>query len=157
MCDDIAQTLGWSLSCHGREPCRPPHIEVRLAETDLRTYRPFLRDLRFNPPPYELESNIALITYKKKRFFVIFVIVICVLCSRSPPSSSSLPPSHLVKRRRRFQRFQHCKVSPKLPVLPTIPAGSLPSAEAGSSWDGRGQVGRTLGSPGSHRGGPTHS
>ena len=30
----------------------------------------------------------------------------------------------------RFQRFQHCKVSPKLPVLPTNPAGSLPSAEA---------------------------
>ena len=29
----------------------------------------------------------------------------------------------------RFQRFQHCKVSPKLPVLPTTPAGSLPSAE----------------------------
>ena len=37
----------------------------------------------------------------------------------------------------RFQRFQHCKVSPKLPVLPTNPAGPLPSAEAaGTGVDG---------------------
>ena len=39
----------------------------------------------------------------------------------------------------RFQRFQHCKASPKLPVLPTNPAGSLPSAEAAGTgvdrWD----------------------
>ena len=38
-----------------------------------------------------------------------------------------------------FRRFQHCKVSPKLPVLPTNLAGSLPSAEAAGTgvdrWD----------------------
>ena len=33
-------------------------------------------------------------------------------------------------RANKIQRFQHCKASPKLPVLPTNPAGSLPSAEA---------------------------
>ena len=38
-----------------------------------------------------------------------------------------------------FQRFQHCKASPKLPVLPTNPACPLPSAEAAGTgvggWD----------------------
>ena len=38
-----------------------------------------------------------------------------------------------------FQRFQHCtcKASPKLPVLPTNPAGPFPSAQAaGTGMDG---------------------
>ena len=35
-----------------------------------------------------------------------------------------------------FSGIQHCKASPKLPVLPTKPAGSLPSAEtAGTGVD----------------------
>ena len=66
----------------------------------------------------------------------------------------------------RFQRFQHtadstdnCKVSPKLPVLPTNPAGSFPSADAAGTdvdrWDWE-AVGRTL-VPGAGSSGRAHS
>ena len=39
----------------------------------------------------------------------------------------------------RFQRFQHCKVSPKLPVLPTNKPSPWPERRAGTpgkpDWD----------------------
>ena len=45
--------------------------------------------------------------------------------------------------------FQHCKASPRLPVLPTNPDCPLPSAEAAGT--GVGGVGRTRGRGWGHR------
>ena len=44
----------------------------------------------------------------------------------------------------RFQRFQHCKVSPKLPVLPLTDKPRRFPPQRRSSRDGRGRVRRTL-------------
>jgi hypothetical protein len=64
----------------------------------------------------------------------------CALCGDPGLSAALLREKDRTFSLGRFQRFQHCMVSPKLPVLPTNPAGSLPSAEGpkqpGWAWTG---------------------